>query len=130
MAHPNEDLVRESIAAGERGDMDALRKQYWTEDICMHIPGRSLLAGDYQGIEQVLQVLARASELSGGTSSTEMHDALANDEHGVVMLTTRGERAGKQLNDNLVLVYHFRDGKIAEVWTHPTDQYAEDEFWS
>ena len=129
MAHPNEDLVREGIAASQRGDMDAAQKR-WAEDIRMHIPGRGLLAGDYQGIEQVLQVLARASELSGGTSSTEMHDALANDEHGVVMLTTRGERAGKQLNDNIVIVYHIRNGKVTEIWNHPTDLYAEDEFWS
>lgn len=41
MAHPNEDLVREGSAAFGRGDMDALRKQYWTDDIRYHVPGRN-----------------------------------------------------------------------------------------
>jgi ketosteroid isomerase-like protein len=36
----------------------------------------------------------------------------------------------KQLEDNGINVYHIRDGKITEVWLHPTDLYAADEFWS
>ncbi len=55
---------------------------------------------------------------------------LANDEHAVSLITVRGERAGKQLNDNQVLTYHIRSGKVSEVWSHTTDQYAVDEFWS
>jgi ketosteroid isomerase-like protein len=129
MAHPNEDLVRESFAAFGRGDMDALQKT-WAEDIRWHIPGRSPLARDYQGIEQVTQGFALLAELTGGTASTELHDVLANDEHAVALFTLRGERSGKQLNENTVLIYHFRDGKISEVWTHPTDLYGYDEFFS
>ena len=129
MAHPNEDLVREGTAAFERGDMDAAQKQ-WAEDIRMHIPGRGLLAGDYQGIEQVRQFYARLAELTGGTVSVELHDVLANDEHAVQLLTARGERAGKQLNDNMVVVYHIRNGRVTEMWTQVTDLYAYDEFFS
>ena len=129
MAHPNEDLVREGIAASQRGDMDAAQKR-WAEDIRMHIPGRGLLAGDYQGIEQMRQFFARFPEVTGGrTISTELNDVLANDEHAVALMTTRGERAGKQLTYNTVNVYHFRDGKITEVRTHYGDQDAVDEFW-
>ncbi len=130
MAHPNEDLVREGFAAFGRGDMDALGKQYWTDDIRYHIPGRSPLAGDYEGPEQVIQVFARLFELSGGTLSLELHDVLANDEHAVALFTTRAERAGKQLNDNQVQTFHFRDGKVSETWVQSTDLYAQDEFWS
>ena len=48
----------------------------------------------------------------------ELHDVLANDEHAVALYTARGERAGKQLNDNEVQIYHFRDGKMSEAWNH------------
>jgi uncharacterized protein len=131
MAHPNEDLVREGFAAFGRGDMDALRDQTFADDVRWHIPGRSPLAGDYQGIDQVLQFFGRLAELTGGTFSVEVHDVLANDEHAVALVTARAERAGKQqLNDNIVLTYHVRDGKLSEVWNHPADQYAEDEFYS
>jgi ketosteroid isomerase-like protein len=67
---------------------------------------------------------------AGGTASVELHDVLANDDHAANLFTLRGERAGKQLNENVVLIYHFRDGKITEIWTHPTDLYAYDEFFS
>ena len=117
MAHPNEDLVRESFAAYGRGDLDAARK-YQTDDIRYHQPGRNPTAGDYEGQEQVIGVMARFGELTGGTLSIELHDVLANDEHAVVLMTIRRERAGKQLNDNMVVVYHFRDGKVTEVWSH------------
>ena len=130
MAHPNEDLVREAYAAFGRGDMDALRKQYFTDDVRYHVAGRSPLAGDYEGTEQVLQYFARLVELSGGTLSLELHDVLANDEHAVALVTVRGQRAGRQLTDNEVLTYHIRDGKVSEVWVHATDQYAADEFFS
>ena len=36
MAHPNEVLVREGLAAFGRGDLDALRNQYFAEDIRWH----------------------------------------------------------------------------------------------
>ena len=39
------------------------------------------------------------------------------------------ERASK-LNENEVLIYHFRDGKVSEVWIQSTDQHAADEFFS
>jgi len=130
MAHPNEDLVRDGFAAFERGDMDALRKQICTDDVRWHNPGRGPISGDYEGIDQVIQYFARVLELTGGTFSLELHDVLANDEHAVALMTTRGERAGKQLTYNTVNVYHFRDGKITEMWSYPADQYAVDEFWS
>ena len=118
MAHPNEDVVRESSAARERGDMDAIQK-YWTEDIRYHFPEGSPIAGDYQGIEQMRQFFARFPEVTGGrTISTELNDVLANDDYAVAMITTRGEQAGQQLNGNMVVVYHFRDGKVTEVWIH------------
>jgi hypothetical protein len=130
LAHPNEDLVWEGFAAFGRGDMDALRKQFFADDVRWHVSGRGLTSGDYEGPEQVLQYFARLFELTGGTLSLELHDVLANDEHVVALVTVRGERAGKQLSDNTVLTYHFRDGKVSEVWGQSTDLYAVGEFLS
>jgi uncharacterized protein len=130
MAHPNEDLVREGFAAFGRGDMDALRKQFFADDVRWHAAGRSPISGDYEGPEQVIQLFTRIFELTGGTFSSELHDVLANEDHAVALHTFRGERAGKQLNDKTVLTYHFRDGKVSEVWGQQFDQYAVDEFFS
>jgi ketosteroid isomerase-like protein len=116
MAHPNEDLMRENFAATARGDYDAPQKN-WAEDIRYHFPERSSIAGDYQGIEQVRQLFARMPE-QAGTVRVEVNDVLANDDYAVAMITVRGEQAGMPLNRNEVVVYHFRDGKVTEVWTH------------
>jgi uncharacterized protein len=130
MAHPNEDLVRETFAASGRGDIDALRNQYFAESIRLRYPGRSPLAGDYDGLAQVLGFFGRAFELSGGTFRTELHDVVANNEHAVALFTARADRAGRRLGDHIVEVMHIRDGKAAEAWIYPADLYASDEFWS
>jgi uncharacterized protein len=130
VAHSNEHLLREGFAAFGGGDAEAWTSQNWTVDIRFHSPGRNPFAGDYEGIEQVLKFYARLVEVSGGTLSLELHDVLANDEHGVALLTVRGERAGKELNDNMVEIFHFRDGKVSEIWVQATDLYANDEFFS
>lgn len=130
MAHPNEDLVREGFAAFGRGDIDALRDQYFAGDIRWHVPGRSPVAGDYDGVAQVVEFFGRLFELSGGTLRLELHDVLANDEHAAALYTVHAEREGRRLEDNTVNTFHMRDGKVTEVWTHTTDLYAIDEFWS
>jgi uncharacterized protein len=130
VTHSNADLVRDAIGAFQRGDLDALRHQYFAEDIRYHIPGRSPLAGDYEGVAQVLEMFGRLVGLSGGTLRAELHDVMANDEHAAALVTIRGERAGRRLQNNAVLTFHIRSDKLAEVWSHPTDMYAVDEFWS
>jgi uncharacterized protein len=130
MAHPNEDLVREGYAAFGRGDIEALQNRFLDPDIRWHFPGRSPFSGDYTGIADVLGWLGRSFEASGGTLSIELHDVIGNDEHVVALTTARAQRAGKTLQDNTVQIFHIRDGKAAEVWTHPADIYASDDFWS
>jgi uncharacterized protein len=130
MAHPNEDLMREGVAAFTRGDLDALREKYFAEDIRWHIPGRSPLAGDYEGVAQVIGAFGLLFELTGGTYRVEVHDIVANDEHAIVLYTSRAERADRQLEDRTALVAHIRDGRQAEAWTLPGDVYALDEFLS
>jgi ketosteroid isomerase-like protein len=130
MAHRNEELLRESFAAFQRGDMEALQNTYFAEDIKYHVAGRSQVAGDYEGVGAVLGLFARLFELSGGTLTVELHDVVANDDHGVALFALRAERNGRTLDDNEILTAHpTADGKAAEVWTVTNDPYGFDEFW-
>jgi ketosteroid isomerase-like protein len=128
MAHPNEDLVRESFAAQARGDMDMLEKR-WTDDVRYRIPGHHPTAGDYRGAEQVRQFYARVAEQQAALS-IEVNDVLASDELAVALITVHGERAGKQMSEDMISVFRFRDGKLAEVRSYSGDQAAVDEFYS
>jgi uncharacterized protein len=130
MAHTNEDAVRKGFAAYAQGDIDALRNQHFAADIRWHFPGRSPLAGDYQGLDQVMEFVGQFTGLSGGTHRFELHDVIGNDDHVVALHSTRAERNGRQLEVSAIQVFHVRDGKITEAWTHHADLYSVDEFWS
>jgi len=130
MTQPNEGLVRAASAAFGRGDLGALRDQFFAADIVWHIAGTGPLAGDYAGAAQVMGLLGKIFELSGGTVRPELHDVLVSNDHTVALTTIRAERAGKQLQLNLVHVIHAENGKATEVWTHSADPAAAAEFWS
>ena len=130
MGHPNEDRLRGGYEAFQTGNMDALRNDYFTPDIVWHSPGRNPISGDHTGVDEVIGTFAKSMELTGGTFSVELHDVLANDEHGVALATVRGERNGKKVEDNYTPVVHFRDGKVAESWIHQWDPNATDELFA
>ncbi len=130
MTQPNEGLVRAASAAFGRGDLGALRDQFFAQNIVWHVAGTGPLAGDYNGVAQVIGLLSKITELSGGTVRPELHDVLVSNDHTVALATIRAERAGKQLQLNLVHVIHAENGKATEVWTHSSDPAAAAEFWS
>ncbi len=130
MTQPNEDLVRAASAAFGRGDLGTLRDRFFAPDIVWHIAGTGPLAGDYEGAAQVMGVLGKISELSGGTVRPQLHDVLVSDDHTVALTSIRAERAGRQLQLNLVHVIHAENGKATEVWTHSSDPAAAAQFWS
>ena len=130
MTQPNEDRVRAASAAFGRGDMGTLRDQFFAENIIWHVAGTGPLAGNYRGVAQVMELLSRISELSSGTVRPELHDVLVSSDHTVVLAALRAERAGKQLQLDLIHVIHAENGKATEVWTHSSDPAAAAEFWS
>jgi ketosteroid isomerase-like protein len=96
MTQPNEDLVRAASAAFGRGDLSVLQDQFFAADIVWHIAGTGPLAGDYEGVAQVMGLLGKIAELSAGTVRPELHDVLVSNDHTVALTTIRAERAGKQ----------------------------------
>jgi ketosteroid isomerase-like protein len=130
MTDPNEDLIRQGFDAHGRGDIEALKTQFFAPDIEWHFPGHSPFAGDHQGVDQVAEHFRNLGIQSGGTHRLELQDVIANDDFAVALHTTRAERAGKQLEINVVQVFRIRDGKITEAWTTHSDPDAFDEFWA
>lgn len=127
--HPNVELLRKGYNAYSTGDM-AVLDQLFADDILWHVAGRGQLAGDYKGRDQVYGFFGKIMEISGGTSKIEVHDVLANDEHGVALVTGSGSRPdGASLSGPDVHVFHFRNGQVVEFWDSPVDQYASDEFF-
>ena len=128
MAHPNEVMIREAFDVFGRGDLDTLQKQYWTDDIRLHLMGRGPLTGDVDGSAAALDWFMRFGAATGGTYTAELRDVLANDERVVALYTGRASRDGQVWEDETVIVFSIRDGKIAEQRSYVADQYGADEF--
>jgi len=127
--HPNLDLLRRGYAAYGAGDMDTINELFH-DDVVWHVAGHSPIAGDYEGKEQVFGFFGKLAELSGGTSKVEVHDLLADDEHGVALVKESATRNGRSHEGQATHVFHVRDGKVTEFWDAQVDQYAADEFWA
>ncbi len=92
--------------------------------------GNNTLSGDYEGKEAVLSFFGRLMQETGGSFKNDIHDMLANDEHGVALVTQTATRGGTSIEGPVVQVFHMRDGKMTEFWTFARDQSAIDEFWT
>ncbi|MHA6780605.1 nuclear transport factor 2 family protein [Pseudonocardia saturnea] len=124
--HANEKVLRVALDAIAAGDAAAFA-DVAADDLVVHVPGRSRLAGDLHG-RGVFG--ARVRELTGGTLTIEAHDVLGSDAHAVGIYTMRVECADRRLEWRHVNVYHIRDGKIVEVWQNPFEQDAFDDFFA
>lgn len=127
--HPNLERARAGYAAFAAGDMATIN-DLLADDTVWHSGGDNILTGDYEGKEAVLGYMARLMQETGGTFRNEIHDMLANDEHGVALVTQTATRGGTSIEGPVVQVFHMRDGKMTEFWTFARDQSAVDEFWN
>jgi uncharacterized protein len=128
MAHPNEDLLRRGYEAFAAGDIDTVLSVF-ADDIVWHVGGSSQIAGDYRGHQEVLGFFGKLMELSGGTFRVDVHDLLANDVHGVALVTAHGERDDQRLEARQANIFHLADGKATEFWGFAEDQEALDKFF-
>jgi ketosteroid isomerase-like protein len=124
--HPNEQLLRDADEAQTRGDVEAFAS-FYADDVVVHIPGKSSLAGDYKGKDQFMELFRRFTERTP-EYTFESHDYLANDEHGIILQRSHYRRGDETLDANDVFVCHFRDGKISEFWFSSDDPYGTDAF--
>ena len=125
--HPNEQVLRGIDEAQMTNDVEAFMS-YFTDDVVIHVPGRSSLSGDHEGKDRFAALFQRFMERTPGYSF-EPHAYFADDEHGISLQRSHYERGDETLDSNDVFVAHFRDGKVSEIWFISQDQYAADEFF-
>lgn len=126
--HPNLEISRAGYEAFASGDL-ATVSDLFSDDIVWHSGGNNILTGDYEGKEAVLGFFGRLMQETEGSFKNDIHDMLANDEHGVALVTTSATRGGKSFEGRVVHIFHVRDGKMTEFWAFPEDQGLFDELW-
>ncbi len=123
MTQSNVDVVRSYIDAVGRFDLETAGELV-SEDVVMHIPGRSPMSGEIRGRDGLIGMFERTREMAGGQMPVpDVHDITASDDHVVALLT----RTLLGVEARAAIVYHVMDGKITEIWPHEQDQYSLDE---
>jgi uncharacterized protein len=124
--HPNVARVRDGYAAFAKGDF-AVLTDLFADDLVWHVGGRSQLAGEYRGRDDVFAFFGKIMEVTEGSFRLDVHAILADDEHAVALVFGTASRGGRSITDIAAHVFHLRDGKVTEYWNATTDQYAFDE---
>jgi PPOX class probable F420-dependent enzyme len=132
--HPNVRLLevfyRAQAAFYAGGDDTAALGGLLTDNIVWHVPGRSPIAGHYHGHQEVLGYFAARRAHAKATFRVRSRAILADDQRAVQLADGQLERDGQLRTWQTVGVFHIADGKIAECWLVPFDQYLFDELWS
>jgi uncharacterized protein len=124
--HPKVSLMRQGYEALARGDATWM-SDHLADDVVWHVGGNSRMAGEYRGKEQVLQLLGR---FGGEAADLEVHDVLANDEHGVALGTARLQAPdGDRVEYRYVNVFHFRGDQLVEAWGLSENDAESDPFF-
>ena len=101
-AEGNAALIRRGYEAFNAADMATLTKLF-DENASWHTPGRSPIAGDYQGRDAVFGQFGRYGGDTGGTLKAELKQVFTSDNGRVIGLHhNSGERNGKQLGERLL----------------------------
>ena len=127
-AAENGELVRRIFDAFARKEGFALRGLF-ADDAVWTVPGRGAMAGVYQGRDEIFRFLARLPKETGGTYGSELVDVLASDGRAAALYRARGERDGRTLALDQVLLFRIEGGLVREVLALPSDPDAFEAFW-
>jgi ketosteroid isomerase-like protein len=108
-----ERIVRGFYAACARRDWSAVRALL-ADDVIWREGGDEDYSGDHHGRENVVELLARLVEVTGGTFALEPKKIIATAEHVAATVRWRASRGGAQVEGNDLAVYRIADGRIAE----------------
>ena len=118
-------------AAFYAGEDDAAVRDVLTEDIEWHVPGDNAIAGDYHGIDEVLDYFACRRDLADRSFRMHPRDILTGAGDHVAALTDgTATIEGVEHHWSTVGLYRIRDDRIAACWLLPLDPAAFDAIWS
>ena len=118
-------VLRKAMDAFNSGDLQAAAELV-SDDVEWHEIGR---AEPIRG-KAALAERYNQPDAQGWNITADVHDMLANDEHGVALVTaTATNPNGESLTYRTAEIYHVRDGKITARWAFSDDTEAINRFF-
>lgn len=125
----NESVVRGIFDAFARKEAFSLRGRFAT-DAVWTVPGEGTMAGIYRGREEIFRFLSRLPKETDGTYSSRLVDVLVSGERAAALYRASGERRGRRLDLDQVLLFRLEDGLVRDVLALPSDPAAFEVFWA
>ena len=125
----NEALVRRIFDAFAQKRGFALRDAF-AHDATWSVPGSGTMAGTFTGREEIFEFLGRLPKETDGTYSSALIDVLASDDRAAALYRASGERHGRRLELDQVLLFRIENGLVQHVLALPSDPAAFDTFWA
>jgi uncharacterized protein len=124
------DVMRRYLEAVQRGDWET-GFGFFADDIVLHVPGRSSLAGEHRGRAAAQGYLEAALARSHGAEvEVELVDMLASEERVALIVRETFSRPGAAVEIRRANVYRLRGEEIAEIWIFEANQYEVDELFA
>ena len=111
------------------GDSEPVRALL-SEEVEWHVPGRSAIAGDYHGVDAVLDYFAQRRDLAQRTLRMHPGETLIGGEHIAVLTDGTATIGGVEHRWSTLGLYRIRGARIAACWLLPLDPVAFDAVWS
>jgi ketosteroid isomerase-like protein len=121
--------IRRVFDAFTGGDPRALFEVI-AEDAVWVVNGTVPVSQRYEGRSRIFELFRETRRLTGGTYLSELKWALSDDSHAVAVYRARGQRLGRELDIDQVLLIHHRDGIWNEITAIPSDPPAFEAFWA
>lgn len=125
----NEALVRRIFDAFAEKRGFALRDAF-ALDATWTVPGTGSMAGSFQGRDEIFRFLGRLPKETDGTYSSSLVDVLTSDGRAAALYRATGERKGRRLELDQVLLFRIEDGLVQHVVALPSDPAAFEAFWA
>lgn len=126
----NEAVVRSFYAAFETADYERQVRGFLAEEVRWHVAGNNPLAGEFIGIDAVLEAMRRYGEHSNHTLKLDTESVFADEHHAVAIHRATAHREGFVYRAHEIDVFRVSDGLITEFWSFSEDQAATDTLWS
>jgi ketosteroid isomerase-like protein len=124
-----EDGIRGVFDAFRGGDPRALFDVIAVDAVWI-VNGTVPVAQEYNGRERIFELFRETRRLTDGTYLSTLKWQLSDDAHAVAVYRAQGERLGRTLDIDQVLLIEHENGIWHHITAIPSDPPAFERFWA
>lgn len=131
--HPNAQVMKKMFEVFGKADPQEMLEVFH-EDIVWHLPGKSVIGGEWKGIDGIINGI-RANAMKYGRAEEGLYgfeplQYFGNEEYGVSVHRDFYKGDDNSFNMQFMILAKIEGGRITELWELPFDLYENDRFWA